>query len=84
MRESPNEPPFKEALEACNASGMRQHVHEQQEPPHKSRHESIHSGNNCFLLAAHPMEDFAAHACTHAPIHCMAASEQFALLSHNL
>ena len=53
----------------------------------KSGQKNIHSGKNCFLFAAHPMEDFTAHACTHAHACtsiCMAASEQSALLSHDL
>ena len=53
----------------------------------RSGQKSIHSGKNCFLVATYPMEDFAAHACTHAHVHlyiCMAASEQSALLSHDL
>ena len=53
----------------------------------KSGQKNLHSGKNCFLLAAHPMEDFTAHACTHAHACtsiCMAASEPSALLTRGI
>ena len=87
MHDCPIEPHSWSSAKPERQAGRESYICISNKNCNKSGQKSIHSGKNCFLVATYPMEDFAAHACTHAHVHlyiCMAASEQFALLSHDL
>ena len=87
MHDCPIEPHSWSSAKPERQAGRESYICISNKNCNKSGQKSIHSGKNCFLVATYPMEDFAAHACTHAHVHlyiCMAASEQSALLSHDL